>query len=151
MNGYLLDRDVLGALENPAGNRNVHRWASGVADDRLFLSALTVVEASKGLVRLRLKARAPEDTTRLDAYQRSFDAIFGAFAGRILPVGGTVALKWGSLLALWDANVLDAGVAATAAVHGLVVATRNLCHFRNRGVALLDPFANDPAQEPQPS
>jgi predicted nucleic acid-binding protein len=40
-----------------------------------------------------------------------------------------------------DALVDDAMIAATARVHGLVVVTRNVRHFKNLGVDLIDPFA----------
>ena len=44
----------------------------------------------------------------------------------------------------------DTALAATAAVHGLVVVTRNVAHLRDRGVPLLDPFKR-PAEFVQPT
>jgi toxin FitB len=37
--------------------------------------------------------------------------------------------------------VIDALVAATARVHGMAVATRNVKHFELAGVQVLNPFA----------
>ena len=44
------------------------------------------------------------------------------------------------LLGEHDRNRDDTVMAATARVHGLKVATRNVRHFRGRGVRVLDPF-----------
>ncbi len=48
------------------------------------------------------------------------------------------------MLAQSNKHVEDTGLAATAAVHGLVV-TRNVAHLRGRGVPVLDPFRSPPA------
>jgi predicted nucleic acid-binding protein len=44
-----------------------------------------------------------------------------------------------------EANVMDTVVAATAFVHGLVVATRNGKDYRDRGVRLVNPFKAAPS------
>jgi predicted nucleic acid-binding protein len=67
---YLLDRDVLQALENPNGNRHVRAWAETVNDDALFLSVITVMEARKGFASARLRvseprARLPRNSMRV--------------------------------------------------------------------------------------
>jgi len=40
----------------------------------------------------------------------------------------------------WLKSVDDAGLAATARVHGLTVVTRNIKDFDGRGVKVVDPF-----------
>jgi predicted nucleic acid-binding protein len=67
-------------------------------------------------------------------------AIFDAFDERILPIDRAVAAAWGEALGESEKHVDDAGIAATARVHGLVVVTRNVKDFEGRGVTLLDPF-----------
>jgi hypothetical protein len=37
----------------------------------------------------------------------------------------------------------DGCIAATAATHGFAVATRNIQHFKDTGVELIDPWRND--------
>jgi toxin FitB len=62
-----------------------------------------------------------------------------------LPWGAETGLRWAKLLA--DLRVAgnampvkDSLIAATALVHGLIVATRNQADFRVAGVKMLDPF-----------
>jgi predicted nucleic acid-binding protein len=54
-------------------------------------------------------------------------------------------LKWAELLARLRTTgkampIKDSLIAATAAVHGLAVATRNRADFANAGVRIVDPF-----------
>jgi predicted nucleic acid-binding protein len=42
----------------------------------------------------------------------------------------------------------DAGFAATARVHGLIVVTRNTRHFARRNVSMLDPYKSPPQRLP---
>jgi len=67
------------------------------------------------------------------------------FEGRILDIDSRVADRWGVLMAQGQAaggnpHVLDAFFAATAAVHGLTLVTRNLQHFLAWGIPLLNPW-----------
>jgi toxin FitB len=144
---FLLDRDVLQAMEHPRGNANVRAWATTVSDDSLYVSAITVMEARKGLVRLRLRATTNAQFAVVQRLERLFDVQIAALFDRLLPVDRAVADAWGDMLAQRDANTMDTALAATALVHGLVVATRNLRHFRGRGVALIDPFRANPQIE----
>lgn len=141
--GFLLDRDVLSAAENPKGNANVRAWRESVPDDELFISAITIMEARKGFARLRTR---PGVVLREEAgvYEENFDQLLIGFQGRIVSVDHRVADCWGEMLGQREANILDTALAATATVHDLVVATRNLRHFRGRGIKVIDPFRNTP-------
>jgi predicted nucleic acid-binding protein len=149
---FLRDRDVLSAAENPEGNRpegnrNVHAWIEGVSDNDLYIFSVTVMEARKGFARLRAKAGTDAEAEEILGYEADFNNLLGIYDNRIVPIDRVVAERWGEMLGRRDANVLDTAVAATAAVHGFVAATRNLRHFRGRGVRLLDPFKVNPTIE----
>ena len=144
MTGYLLDRDVLGAAENPEGPRNVHIWIDGIPDRDLYISAVTVMEARKGFARQRRRAKTDADKDTILGYEADFDDILAGYGDRIVPVDRAVADRWGEMLGQREANVMDAAVAATAFVHGVVVATRNASDFRGRGVRHVDPFKATP-------
>ena len=151
MTRYLLDRDVMSQLDQPDGARheNVRAWLETIPDDRLYVSAITVMEAWKGLAAVR--RRAGERADRLRAclrYEAAFGRLVDALADRIVPIDEPVAKQWGMMLGARDAHRFDACVAATATVHGMVVASRNVADFRARGARVVDPFARHPTIEP---
>jgi hypothetical protein len=64
-----------------------------------------------------------------------------------VPWDADTGLKWAELLAGLRVNgksmpIKDSLIAATAAVHGLVLVTRNKVDFLNAGVRIVDPFAD---------
>ena len=63
----------------------------------------------------------------------------------ILPVDREIAERWGSICGEAERSgrtrpAIDALLAATALVHGLTVATRNVGDFSGTGAALFNPF-----------
>jgi predicted nucleic acid-binding protein len=72
---------------------------------------------------------------------------FHAGAQRLhcLPWEAETGLRWAELLARLRASgrampIKDSLIAATALVHGLVIATRNRTDFEPAGVKIIDPF-----------
>ena len=104
-------------------------------DADLAISALTVREIAKGVVKLRKTKR--ETAAALGA---TVTAVFDAFEERILSTDRAVAAAWGGALGENEKHVDDAGLAATARVHGLIVVTRNVKDFDGRGVKVIDPL-----------
>ncbi len=132
---FLLDTNVLRELGKTSPHKNVAAWLKSVDDADLAISALTVREIAKGVVKLR--KTKPETAAALGAIVTT---IFDAFEDRILPIDRAVAAAWGEALGESEKHVDDAGLAATARVHGLTVVTRNTADFSGRGVKLIDPF-----------
>jgi len=132
---YLLDTNVLREFGKTSPHKNVAAWLKSVDDADLAISALTVREIAKGVVKLR---KTKPDTAA--ALAATVAAIFDAFDGRILPIDRAVASIWGEALGESEKHVDDAGLAATARVHGLIVVTRNVKDFDGRGVKVIDPF-----------
>lgn len=132
---YLLDTNVLRELGKTSPHKNVAAWLKSLDDADLAISALTVREIAKGVVKLR---KTKPDTAA--ALAATVAAIFDAFDGRILPIDRAVASIWGEALGESEKHVDDAGLAATARVHGLIVVTRNVKDFDGRGVKVIDPF-----------
>ena len=151
MTGYLLDRDVLSGAENPQGNRNVHNWMDSVPDSDLYVSVITVMEARKGFSKKRAQTTTSVEIEKLVSYETDFEKIIVAFGDNVLAVDRRVAERWGEMLARREANIMDTAIAATAMVHDLVVATRNVKHFHGRGVRIIDPFRGNPIIQPQVS
>lgn len=150
MTRYLLDRDVMSQLDQPDGERhvNVRAWLETIPDDRLHVSAITVMEAWKGLAAERRRAGNRSD--RLSTclrYETAFGRLVDALSDRIVAIDEPIARRWGTMLGWKDAHRLDACVAATALVHDMVVATRNVADFRGRSARVIDPFRKDPTIE----
>lgn len=133
---YLIDTNVISELRKGArADPRVAGWFAGLAEDELYLSALTIGEIRKGIERVRLRDRRA--AASLDRWLRE---VIDFHRDRILPVDETVAEEWGRLSVPDPLPVVDGLLAATAAVHGLVLATRNVKDLRRTGVPLLNPF-----------
>lgn len=133
---FLLDTNVVSELRKGArADRKVVAWFEGLDADDLYLSVLVVGEIRRGIERIR--RRDPKSAEALDRWLSSLSA---GFEDRILPVDRRVAEEWGRMNVPDPLPVLDALMAATAKVHGLVLATRNVKDVVSAGVRTLNPF-----------
>ena len=66
--------------------------------------------------------------------------VLPAFAERILPVDTAVARRSAALHVPDPRPVRDSLIAATALVHGMPVATRNVADFAATGVEIINPW-----------
>jgi predicted nucleic acid-binding protein len=71
---------------------------------------------------------------------RWIDNVRVTFEGRILPIDPAVADEWGRLSAAAAVPVVDGLLVATAKVHGLVLATRNVRDVARTGANVVNPF-----------
>ena len=62
------------------------------------------------------------------------------FSGRILPVDQVIADEWGQMNATRTLSVIDSLLAATAKVHDLTLATRNIADVKDTGARVVNPF-----------
>jgi toxin FitB len=139
---YLIDTNVISELrKGPRADRRVADWFAGLAEDDLYLSVLTIGEIRKGIERIRLR-----DRRAAASLERWLREVLEAHRDRILPVDGAVAEEWGRLNVPDPLPVVDGLLAATATVHGLVLATRNVRDLRRTGVRLLNPFEANQSQ-----
>jgi predicted nucleic acid-binding protein len=135
---YLLDTNVVSELRKspPRIDRNVEAWGAALDADLQFLSTITVFEVELGILRAERRDRTQGVTLR-----RWFDEIvLDAFTGRILPVDRKVAQLAARMHAPDPRPERDTYIAATALVHGLTVATRNVSDFEPTGVAFFNPW-----------
>jgi hypothetical protein len=136
---YLLDTNVISEMRRirlGRGDRAVETWAKSVKAGDLFLSAITVQELEIGV--LLTERRDPFQGALLRSWLDLY--VLPAFAGRILPVDTTVALRSAKFHVPNPHPIRDGLIAGTALVHGMTVATRNTVHFESTGVALLNPW-----------
>lgn len=132
---YLIDTNVLSELRRRDPDVNVVRWMADRPATTLYLSVLTLGELRKGVEGLPEGNRKRRLLDWLEVELPTF------FAGRILPVDATVAVRWGRLLAQAGRPLpaIDSLLAATALAHGLTLVTRNLRDFQHPDLTVLDP------------
>lgn len=133
---YLLDTNVISELRRPRPHGAVIAWLEGIADEDLYLSAVTLGELQAGVEKTR--EQDADKATEIEAW---IDEV--ARTWNVLPVDGRTFRVWASLMHRRQHDLLvDALIAATATVHQLVVVTRNVRDFMPLGVETLDPFAS---------
>ena len=133
---YLVDTNVISEVRK--GRRcdpNVARWYDALTDADLYLSVLTLGEIRKGIELAR-----PHDPSQAAALDRWLETVQDAFGPRLLPVDRAVADEWGRMNAPYPVAVVDGLLAATARVHGLTLATRNVAHVETTGASFVNPF-----------
>jgi predicted nucleic acid-binding protein len=114
----------------------VRAWIANVADEEMYLSVLVVGEIRRGIDAVR--GRDARQATVLEHWLRR---LVVDHSERLLPIDLAVAEEWGRLTAIRSVSVIDTLLAATARVHGLTLATRNIRDVAWTGVASVDPFA----------
>ena len=136
---YLLDTNVISELKKIDAGRadaNVTAWASRTSAANYWLSAINILESTKGL--LLLERRDPVQAT---TYRRWLeDQVLVDFADRILPFDTRTAQICAELHVPDPKPERDAMLAATALAHGLIMVTRNVRDFEGTGVSLLNPW-----------
>lgn len=137
---YLVDTNVLSELRKGVRtNDRVRAWFSRVADEELFISVVAVGEIRRGIDAIR--RRDLRQAASLEQWLRRLVVDHG---DRLLPVDLAVAEEWGRLSAIRSSSVVNTLLAATARVHGLTLATRNLRDVAWTGVDCIDPFGEMP-------
>jgi predicted nucleic acid-binding protein len=111
-------------------------WISARRPTDLYLSVITVLEIEYGVA--RLERRDAARALRIQAWLT--DEVLDGFADRVLAVDVPVARRVARLHVPDPRPERDAYIAATAAVHGLTVATRNVADFEQAGVSLINPW-----------
>ena len=115
----------------------VAAWQSGIGLQALFLSVVTLLELRLGIA-LKARKDSAAGEVLLDWYE---NALKPTFAGRILLVDERIAERCALLHVPVTRPYRDSLIAATAAEHGLIVATRNVADFKALGVEVVDPWA----------
>lgn len=139
MTGFLLDTNIPSELIRSRPEPRVIEWVDQQADQRLFLSVVSVGEFRRGFTILPASGRR----TKLEQWFEN--ELLTWFDGRILPVTQAVADRWGildgeCLLRGTPLNTADGMIAATALEHDLTIVTRNIRDFAGLGVTIYNPW-----------
>ena len=134
---YILDTNVVSELRKAnKAHQNVKKWAQPLPAASLYISVISVLELEIGI--LLIERRDQEQGTILRAWMDRH--VVPTFSGRILVIDTAVAQRCATLHVPNPRSDRDALIAATALVHGLTVATRNVADFERMGVGVVNPW-----------
>jgi toxin FitB len=131
---YLLDTNIVSESRKPNPHGGVLAWLKELRDEQIFLSAVTFGELQRGIERTRGRDRikAVEIETWVERL---------AASTQVLSMDAMCFREWARLMEGKQDHLLeDAMIAATARIHGLVVATRNDKDFAQLDVPVENPF-----------
>ena len=133
--GYLLDTNVVSELRKPRPHGGVVAWLESIDEAKLYLSAVTLGEVQAGIELTR--EQNPVKATEIESWLGLL-----AVAYNVLPMDAEAFRAWARLMhRKSDTLYEDAMIAATAQVHGLTVASRNVADFKALGMEVFNPFA----------
>ena len=136
---FLMDTTALSEPPRRDPAPGLLRFFDTTPSQLLFTSAIVVGELLKGA------EGHPDAVQRARLRRWVANEVLPQFEGRILAVSSEVGEQWGGITghAVRRGEPLppiDALIAATAIVHGLVVVTRNEADFRRCGAEVLNPW-----------
>ena len=136
---FVLDTNVVSELRKARQGKadaNVVAWSQSVDASELFVSAITIMELELGVLAIERKDAAQGALLRAWLEQH----VLPEFVDRTLPVDTAVAQRCARLHVPNKRGERDALIAATALVHGMTLATRDIRDFQPTGVDLLNPW-----------
>jgi predicted nucleic acid-binding protein len=136
----VLDTDVASGLMRPNRDTRLAGWLDQYAPETTFLTAVTVYE-------LRYGVEALPEGRRRDELDRAINrALTDDFAGRVLPLDEAAAAIAASLAVSrrrqgQPIEIRDTLIAGIVLANKAELATRNVRHFQDLDVPVIDPFA----------
>lgn len=141
---YLLDTNVISeARKGARANSGVLAFRSRIARNEDFLPVHVIGELRRGAESLKHRGDLPQAAI-LEGW---LERLLEEYADRILTFDAECAHIWGRLTAANHQNGIDKQIAAIATLYDLTVVTRNVDHFADTGVRLLNPFASEDTAE----
>ena len=130
----VLDTNVVSELMRPSVAAAVRDWLASQPAASLWTTAITVAEIRYGLERLA-------SGQRKDRLIDAADDIFAAFSEFVLPFDAHAAARYAVIVS--DRERSDEPIDDIAAIcrdRGAALATRNVKHFSDTGIEIIDPW-----------
>jgi len=133
---YLLDTNVVSELRKQRPHAGVVAWLQSTDNAQLYLSAVTLGEIQAGIELTR-----EQDPGKAEEIEAWLELVAGVY--NVLPMDAATFRAWARMMhRTSDTLYEDAMIAATAKVHGLRVATRNVNDFKAFRLEVFNPFAS---------
>jgi toxin FitB len=141
LRGWLLDTNVVSELRRSKPNPDVVNFVAGQSGDELYVTEVTFAEIIYGIEQLSEPARRADLQSWLDNTLRPL------FAGRVLGITENVIVRWKTMVLegrkrRHTFGQPDLFIAAIAALHDLVVVTRDIEEFIEARVPAFDPWTH---------
>jgi predicted nucleic acid-binding protein len=135
----ILDTNIVSEPMKPAANKNVLQWLDKQLAETLFLTTTSLAEPLVGIEIL------PDGKRKIGLDGALKQLVSRLFASRILSFDQAAAENYAPLIsrarsAGYSIAVADGQIAAIAATHGFVVATRDTAPFVAAGIATINPW-----------
>ncbi|HTQ96793.1 MAG TPA: type II toxin-antitoxin system VapC family toxin [Candidatus Acidoferrum sp.] len=131
---YLIDTNVVSEMRKKKPHGGVLAWLRSLDEEQALLSAVTFGEIQRGVELTR--TQDPLKANEIEAWAAQLER-----AAHVLPMDSACFREYARLMRdRSEALTEDAMIAATARVHGLIVATRNENDFDLLGVPVFNPF-----------
>jgi predicted nucleic acid-binding protein len=139
---YILDTNVISELRKARKTHpNVRKWAERLPSASLYISVISVLELEIGILLIGRRDKERRDKEQGAILRTWMDRhVLPTFSDRILAIDTAVAQRCATLHVPNPRSDRDALIAATALVHGLTVATRNVADFERTGVGVINPW-----------
>lgn len=135
---FILDTNVISELKKRTPNQGVMSFFANlqINHQTFFISSITKGELLAGVHKLY----ARQDIIQARLYEKWVTEFFGKNTVNVLDFDEQCAEIWGKLISQNPQNPIDKQIGATALVYDLTLVTRNVKHFADTPVALLNPF-----------
>jgi len=131
---YLLDTNVVSELARPRPDQKVRAWLGGQTE--VSISVITIEEIVFGILRAPAMRR-PKLAAWFEDLQQNILVTHDVTPSIARAAADLRATRTSAGRPVAQADML---IAATAVVHGLTLATRNVTDFEGCGVVIVDPF-----------
>ncbi|MGC8702026.1 MAG: type II toxin-antitoxin system VapC family toxin [Thiomonas sp.] len=136
----VLDTNVVSEPLKPNPDPAVLIWLDNQEPQTLYLTAINLAELFAGIEAL------PAGRRKTQLHQAIKQQLLPLFSGRILSFDQQATENFARINAKTQAEgapigFADCAIAAIAATHGFLLATRNVRDFQHAGIALLNPWA----------
>ncbi len=134
----LLDTNVISEAMKPEPNITVRAWLNNQAAETLYLSSVTLAELLFGI-------RALPAGKRKNMLDRALNELLKLFKDRVLPFDTEAARHYADLVVSARNNgrgfpMPDGYIAAIAASHHFIVASRDTAPYEAAGVGIINPW-----------